>query len=160
MACRFHDLILQLNKEIFSDNYELLFAISEEIVDDIMYMQDIFSLKIIKINYVLSNCLFYYVILPLLCGKLSSTKIHVIMINTSIYVLTLLFNYILDESFLNMLYAVVLNEQITIKLKGYIENIPPQPANYSFKWKNQKVINADLDYASCNYLYYSLYLYL
>jgi len=149
---------------MYSDDYELLFNINEEIIDDIMYLQDIFSLKIAKINYVLNNCLFYYTILPFLCGTFltnksnsntnsntNNTNNQLITINTSIYVLTLLFYYINDESFLNKLYLVVFNKEISFRLKSYIEILPAEPSNYSFNWVDQKIINNSLDYASCKY---------
>lgn len=55
------------------DNFKLLNDIHDEILDLIMYIQDIFSLKIEKINYILINCMLFYLVLPLLVGGIVST---------------------------------------------------------------------------------------
>ena len=62
-----------MNDEIISDdNFKNLNDIHDEILDLILYMQDIFSLKVDRINYILINCLLYYLVLPLLVGGIVS----------------------------------------------------------------------------------------
>ena len=66
------DLILKVNNEITADDQELLKSIYDEIYDDILYLQDIFSLKNKKINFILTNSMFYYLIFPLLIDSITS----------------------------------------------------------------------------------------
>lgn len=82
LVCNLRDLIIKLNDEVISDdNFKLLNDIHDDILDLIMYMQDIFSLKIDKINYLLINCLFYYLVLPLLVGAIVSiAKVWIFLI--------------------------------------------------------------------------------
>lgn len=73
LACNLRDLVIKLNDEVISDdNFKLLNDIHDEILDLILYVQDIFSLKIQRINYILINSLFYYLVLPLLVGSIVS----------------------------------------------------------------------------------------
>lgn len=77
LVCNLRDSIIKLNDESLSDDFKSLNDINDDILDLILYFQDIFSLKNIKINNVLTNCIFYYLILPLLVGALISlTKVY------------------------------------------------------------------------------------
>ena len=53
--------MIKLNDEILSDDQAFLKSIHDNIIDDILYLQDIFRLKFERINNILINCLFYYV---------------------------------------------------------------------------------------------------
>jgi hypothetical protein len=57
---------------MFDDKFKLLNDSHDEMLDLILYIQDIFSLDIERINYILINCLVYYLILPLLVGGIVS----------------------------------------------------------------------------------------
>jgi|LauGreDrversion4_2_1035121.scaffolds.fasta_scaffold403511_1 protein CLEC16A len=81
ISCNLRDLIIKLNDEVISDDsFKSLKDIHDEILDLIMYIQDIFSLKIEKINYILINCLLYYLVLPLLIGGIVSIAKVLILI--------------------------------------------------------------------------------
>jgi len=64
LSCGLRDLIMKLNNQINVEDQRFLISINEDIIDDILYIQDILSLKIAKINYCLINCVFYYIIMP------------------------------------------------------------------------------------------------
>ena len=70
LACRLRDLIYRLNKQINVDDQNLLISLNEDVIDDIMYIQDILSLNIGKINYCLINCVYYYLLLPVCINSL------------------------------------------------------------------------------------------
>ena len=66
-------MIIKLNEEVIcDDNFKLLNDVHDEILDLVLYIQDIFSLKIDKIDYIIINCLFYYLVLPVLVGAIVS----------------------------------------------------------------------------------------
>ncbi len=152
LACRFRDLIISLDKEVFSENFQHLLNYHEEILDNVMYLQDILGLKIEKINYMLTNSLFYYTIIPLLCGTLVCKKTPKIMINTSLYILLLLVYYINDERFLNLLFSLLFSEKISLEISKYLDEYPSPPLNYFFKWENEKKVNSKTSFASCKLL--------
>lgn len=138
LACRLRDLVLKLNEQILLDDQYILKNVHDDIIDDILYLQDIFSLKLDKINYILTNSVFYYLILPLLCGSLVSMTKPKIAISVSIYVLLTLFYYIKDENFLNSMFTICFAEKMNEKMIRYIEEYPKNVKNYFFDWNSQK----------------------
>lgn len=138
ISCRLRDLIIKLNDEVSSDDQQTLKSIHDDIIDDILYIQDIFSLKLEKINYILTNSLFYYMILPLLCGSLVSMTKPKITLSVSLYIILVLFHYIKDETFLNVLFTVMFMEKLNKKLLRYMEEFPKAAKNYFFDWTSQK----------------------
>ena len=48
----------------------LLISLNEDVIDDILYIQDILSLNVGKINYCLINCVYYYLLLPVCINSL------------------------------------------------------------------------------------------
>ena len=70
IACRLRDEIKTLNKKICRGKSEASTILHERICDDILYFQDIFSIGIEKINYILTNCIFHFLVLPTLCNSL------------------------------------------------------------------------------------------
>lgn len=146
-------MIVKLNEEIVSDDQISLKNIHDDIIDDILYIQDIFSLKIEKINLVLTNSLFYYVVLPLICGSLVSMTKPMIAISVSLYVSLCLFHYIKNEHFLNLLFTVMFSEKLKRKLVNYMEAYPKNIKNYFFDWNAQKKssYNSFTNYISANF---------
>ena len=70
ISCRLRDEIKILNKKIIRNKEEECMMLQEEIINDIMYIQDIFSINIEKVNFILINCIFHYIILPVICNSL------------------------------------------------------------------------------------------
>jgi len=56
----------------------------------------------------------------------------------SIYIFSVLFNYITEESFLNILFILLFEENITLKLSEFIKNNPEEPKGFYFDWENQR----------------------
>jgi len=121
-----------------------------------MYLQDILGLKIDKINYIITNCFFYYTIIPLLLGSLVCKKTPVIMINVSLYVIVLLFHYVYDERFLNLLFSLLFLEEHSVKISKYMESLPTSPVNYFFLWDNQKMVTKKISFCTRKYCLYNV----
>ena len=155
LSLSIRDLILKLNEEIMSDDpaFVGLHSVQDDIIIDILYFQDIFSLGIVKISNLLTNSLFYYTILPLLCGSLISVSRPKIAISTSLYVLTLLFDYIQDESFLNSLYSTLFLNKISKRIHTYTNEYPSNCRNYysDFKEQIKSSIPSYFDYICLNF---------
>jgi hypothetical protein len=132
------DLVIKLNDEIISNDQHVLKNIHDDIIDDILYIQDIFSLKIPKINYILTNSMFYYTILPLLSNSLISMTKPKVAISISLYILVSLCHYIKDEGFINMLIIVLFGSELSPELIKLIEEYPKSVKNYHLDWNMQK----------------------
>jgi len=153
LACRLRDLIIKLNEEIISDDQVSLKNIHDDMIDDILYIQDIFSLNIEKINYILTNSLFYYLILPLICGSLVTMSKPVIAISVSLYVILSFFHYVKNEHFLNLFFYMLFSEKLNKNLVNYMETYPKNIKNYYFDWNAQKksTSNSFTNYISANF---------
>jgi len=157
LVINLRQLIIKLSQESMSEKCKKLNDINDDILDIILYLQDIFSIKIVKINNILINCLFYYIIFPLLIGSIISEsnvffflKQSLINITISLYILTLLFKYIKDESFLNMLFTFIFFKKIDPKILDYIKNYPEFTNNY-YEW-NKKEGLRNISFANCKKL--------
>lgn len=135
------------------DSQQTLKSLHDDIIDDILYLQDLFSLKLEKVNFILTNSLFYYTILPLLCGSLVSMQTPRIAISVCLYITVTLIYYIRDEAFLNIFFTVLFSKQIYKGLKPYIEDYPNNPRNYFYDWDVQKSssYSSFVNYVSTNF---------
>ena len=73
ISCTLRDEIKTLNKKINKGKSESSTILHERICNDIMYFQDIFGINIEKVNYILTNCIFHFLVLPTLCNSLIVT---------------------------------------------------------------------------------------
>ena len=128
ICIRLKDLLLLLSKE---NNYEQFKSLQEDIVDETMFIQDIFLLKIEKINHILTNSLFSYCILPYIINK----KYDKIKLNIKLYFLNVLFNFIQDESFLNLLFTTLFFPYLLLDINDFIINPIKEPDNYFYLWE-------------------------
>ena len=83
ISCRLTDMTLELNESAgynvlynynndkkFEFKYEKLKALHDDIIDDILYINDLFGINDSQITFVLVNTLCYYYICPLLLGSI------------------------------------------------------------------------------------------
>lgn len=140
ISCRVRDCIKQINNKLTIDNLDSIKYLYDEVINDVLFFQDIFSLKIEKINYILTNCLFHYVILPLLCSSLLSIKNQqTISIYCGLNMLIIFAFYIDDEAFLNSLFAVLFTEKLHPALFNKMINAPSDLPNYCFIMEDKKI---------------------
>ena len=70
ISCTLRDEIKTLDKKINRSRSKSSTILHERICNDILYFQDIFSINNSKINYILINSIFHFLILPTLCNSL------------------------------------------------------------------------------------------
>ena len=100
-----------------SDVESKIKEVEENLVDDILFIQDILSLGIIKINYILINCLFSIPFQYLFNCILNKNRV-----NISFYILNLLLKHIKDETVNNLIAFVLCSSQIHNQINEYISN--------------------------------------
>ena len=91
--------------------------VEENLVDDILFIQDILSVGILKINYILMNCLFSIPLQYLFNCILTHNKV-----NIAFYILNIFLKHIKDESVNNLITFVLYSSQIHNKINEYISN--------------------------------------
>ena len=120
----------------------------EDIIDEIMYISDILCIGIEKINYLLTNAMFYYFIMP----KIMIEIFNEIHSENTMIVLIALFRNIKDEHFLNLLYTICFSEKISSDLLSFCSNNDSPIRGYKFKWSDQiKVKRTFKEFISDNY---------
>lgn len=148
ISCRLRERIqiLYCNcGDLLNFNYENVCDFHDDIMNDIMYIQDIFSLENEKINFILTNCLMYYLILPCLCGVICETSNQKFCDKKiSLFILTLFLFYIKNETFLNCLFIVLTFDMVPKSIIRFVEEIPGNSKNYCFDFeKTEKLGKSD-----------------
>ena len=91
--------------------------VEESLVDDILFMQDILSVGIQKINYILINCLFSIPLQYLFNCIITHNKV-----NVAFYILNLILKNIKNEAINNLISFVLYSSQIHVKINENIAN--------------------------------------
>ena len=150
IACHLRDVCYKINEEINKNNVDNVAYCFDDLVDEILFIDDIFNLNLNKINYILMNNLFYYFILPIICGSLSS-KTDKISKNCSIFLLIFLFYNIKSEVFKNSLFSLVFFDKILLDIEYFYGRIP-EKKNYSYTMKLENCGNKTfVNFLSENY---------
>ena len=144
LACEIKDKIINLskiiqeikNKKEYNDNYKILL---DDIINSLIFIQNILDINCIKINYIIINCMFYYCIIPYIINNLSLYKNQKKNKNNltksiSIFFINLLLIYIKNETFLNILLTLIFFPLRTNSINKFIINIPIEPINYCYDW--------------------------
>ena len=100
------------NSDINNDIKE----IEENFVDDILFIQDILSIGISKINYILINCLFSIPLQYLFNCILKHEKINIVF-----YILNLIIKNIKNECINNLIAFILYSSKFNEKINEYIK---------------------------------------
>ena len=165
LSCQLKDDIINLSNEIRKNKKDInnendkskIFL--NNIINNLMHIQNIFDINCPKINYIIINCLFYYFIIPYVLYNLNYTKEEIknnnkkIKKSICILILNMLFFYLKNDTFLNILFILTFFPHRPYIINYYMENIPIQPINYYYIW-NQSIKNTSnsfLNYIQFNF---------
>lgn len=132
------DLIFKLDDELnnsSSPNNKVLSNLIGDILDEILFLSDLFELHLRKISYVLMNTIFSNLIMPLLCESLVTKSKPKISISLSIFILILFIDNIKNETFSNVLFTILLSDKRSPDLVEYLKT-PKENKNYINEWRN------------------------
>ena len=185
ISCRLTNMTLDLNEYAgynvlynYNNNKEFLFkyeklkALHDDLIDEILYINDVFGINDSQITFVLLNSLCYYYICPLLIGSIYNYKFcffdnplkkktvkYIVSPEIAIYMLTLLFSNVHNDSLLNVLCNLLFRRKINIEIINrfiylqFNDNIPIFPSNYSYLYNEQK--NKEKNLSFCQYIAYN-----
>ena len=117
--------INNINNNNFNDIELKLKEVEESLVDDILFIQDILSVALAKINYILINCLFSIPLQFLFNCILKHDKI-----NIAFYILNLILKNIKNECVNNLIFFTLYSSQINQKINEFFK-----------KQENQEICN-------------------
>jgi len=138
IACHLRDICLQINDEVPKHKLSSLHYLYDDLIDEATYIDDLLNLNLEKINYVIINCLFYYLIIPIICGSISE-KTNRISKNVALFLLVFFFVNMKNETFKNCLFSLIFFDKISSDLDLFFV-IPPEKKNYSFYADTKKDI--------------------
>ena len=130
ISCKLKDTLKLLSDE---NKYDKFKEIQEDIIEEIFFIQDIFNLKIDKINHIIINSLFYYCILPYIINAENDG----IKLNIKLYFINALLSIIQNESFLNLFFTILFFPSVTKEINDMINNKPKLPDNYFNEWSEE-----------------------
>lgn len=122
------DIIIKYDQEIINYNTSNLTnynnktslnnisSLHDDILTDILFFQDIFSLDIKQINFIFLNSLFNFLINPFLLESITSMNNTIISITTSLNIISMLIYYIKNENFLNCFFIILFSYKLTSEL--------------------------------------------
>lgn len=174
LSCNIKDNLILLSQELkenksFKQNnsqkYEIsnIIKIINYIIDDLIYIQNIFDANCDKLNYIIINCMFYYNIIPYVLKFLNFKNIrninkrldksNKVKKSVCIFFIDLLFTYINNGTFLNILYTLLFLPFKSNSINKYMINFPIQPDNYYYKWEEslKKTSSSFLNYIQYNF---------
>ena len=114
-----------------SESLSKLKEIEENLIDDILFIQDILSVGVEKINYILINCLFSIPLQYLFNCILTHSNA-----NIAFYILNLILKNIKNECVNNLVTFVLYSSQIHIKINENIAN-PESNEIYNLLYLNK-----------------------
>ena len=146
ISCHLRDICIKFNEEIinngrFNDYFD-------DIIEELLFIDDIFHLNLKKVNFILLNSIFYYFILPILCGSIVTKEKPTIKINVVIFLIIILFKYVKYETFRNCLFSLIFLDKLNQDIINFL-NQPNDPPYYSFLMENKNI--SLCDFISQNY---------
>ena len=148
LACHLRDICIKINNDVENKYCNNLQYLYDDLIDEATYIDDLLNLNLNKINYIIINCMFYYFILPVICGALSETT-NKISKKVAVFLIIFFFINMKNEAFKNCLFSLLFFEQLSQDL-DYLLTYPQEKANYSFHPNNEKEPSF-IQYISENY---------
>ena len=139
IACHLRDICIQINDEVGKKKISNLQYLYDDLIDEATYIDDLLNLNLPKINYIIINCLFYYLILPIICGAISE-KTNRISKKVALFLIIFFFINMKNEIFKNCLFSLLFFDQLSLDLE-YFFIMPPEKNNYSFYPEKNKEVS-------------------
>ena len=174
-ACRLTDMTMQLNYlagytffykynnfKNYVFNYERFKLFHDDLVDEILYIQDLLSINDEKISSIILNSLLYYFICPLLLGSIYNSKYffqekkenisYMVSPQIALYIFTVFLTNIKNDSFLNLICLLLFKREINTDIITKFVDIhkedkyPLYPISYSCLFKDSTYKEKHLTY--------------
>ena len=174
-ACRLTDMTMQLNYlagytffykynnfKNYAFNYERFKLFHDDLIDEILYIQDLLSINDEQFSSIIFNSLLYYFICPLLLGSIYNSKYffqekkenisYMISPQIALYIFTIFLTNIKNDSFLNLICLLLFKKEINQDIITKFVDIhkedkyPLYPVSYSCLFKDSTYKEKHLSY--------------
>ena len=114
-------LLLNIKKDSSTSGVDInkkISELSENISDDVLFIQDIYSIKVEKISFILTNCLFSITLHYLFNCVLTHANPYM-----AFYVLGIFLRNIREESVKNVIAFMLYSENLSVKMNEFVANM-------------------------------------
>ena len=139
LACHLRDICFKINNDIEKKDLSNLQYLYDDLIDEATYIDDLLNLNLNKINYIIINSVFYYLILPVICASISENS-NKISKKFALFLLVFFFINMKNETFKNCLFSLIFFEKLSQDL-DYLFTYPQEKTNYSFYPDNKKEVS-------------------
>ena len=120
IVCHLRDICLEIKEEIKNKNNKKISYLFDDLFDEIIYIDDLLNMRMEKINYIILNCLFYFFILPILCGSICNINKKITK-ELSLFLLSFFFVNMKNEIFKNCLFSVLFLDEISSEIENFLK---------------------------------------
>ena len=114
------DICLRIKDEIKNKNNKQISYLFDDLFDEMIYIDDLLNLRKEKINYIILNCLFYFFILPILCGSICNENKKLTK-ELSLFLLIFFFVNMKNEVFKNCLFSILFLDEIHSDIENFLK---------------------------------------
>ena len=114
------DICLNIKEEIKNKNNKQISYLFDDLFDEMIYIDDLLNLRKEKINYIILNCLFYFFILPILCGSICNENKKLTK-ELSLFLLIFFFVNMKNEVFKNCLFSILFLDEINSDIENFLK---------------------------------------
>ena len=119
IVCHLRDICLEIKEEIKNKKNKKISYLFDDLFDEMIYIDDLLNLRMEKINYIILNCLFYFFILPILCGSICNINKKITK-ELSLFLLSFFFVNMKNEIFKNCLFSVLFLDEISSEIENFL----------------------------------------
>ena len=114
------DICLEIKEELKNKNNKQISYLFDDLFDEMIYIDDLLNMRMEKINYIILNCLFYFFILPILCGSICNENKKITK-ELSLFLITFFFVNMKNEIFKNSLFSILFLDEISIEVENLLK---------------------------------------
>ena len=113
------DICFELKQQIKNQNTKKISYLFDDLYDEIIYIDDLLNLKLERINYILINCFFHFLILPILCGSICNVNKKLTK-EMSLFILIFFFINMKNEVFKNCLFSILFLDELNPEIVQFL----------------------------------------
>lgn len=115
----FKDICIQIKEQINNKNNKKATYLFDDLYDEMIYIDDLLNLKIVKISFIIINFMFYFFIMPVLCQSIC-TENKKITKELALFLLIFLLINIKNETFKNCLFSILFFDNLNSEIEDFL----------------------------------------
>ena len=114
------DICFEIKEYIKNKNNKKISYLFDDLLDELIYIDDLLNLNMEKISYIIMNSFFNFFIIPVLCCSITNEN-KKLPKELSLFLLIFLFINMKNENFKNCLFAVLFLDEISPEIENLLK---------------------------------------